>query len=110
MPSAFHLILTTVPSRSKARQISQHLLKKKLAACVNILEGVESFFWWEGKIGRTKECLLFIKTRASYFSRVQRFLKQNHPYEVPEIIAFSIEKGNAAYLDWMRAVTARTNI
>ena len=103
MPSSCLIVLTTLPTLSKGRQISAQLLKKKLAACVNLLGPAESSFWWEGKIDHAKEYLLLIKTRASHFDRLRRFLEKIHPYSTPEIVALSLEKGNASYLNWLKA-------
>lgn len=101
MPGPFIVVLTTFGSPSKARQISKTLLQKKIAACVNILGPAQSFFWWEGKVDKAREHLVLIKTKASYFARLQKFLEKNHPYSVPEIIALPVIKGNASYLNWI---------
>lgn len=105
MPSSCVIVLTTLPTRSKARQISTLVLQKKLAACVNLLGPAESSFWWEGKVGHAKEYLLLIKTRGSHFERLRQFLEKNHPYSVPEIVALPIEKGNTPYLSWLKTST-----
>ena len=102
MPSSCIVVLTTLPSLSQAHRISEQILKKRLAACVNVVGPVRSFFWWKGKIDRTSEHLLLIKTRASRFSRLRRFLERVHPYSVPEILALPIKAGNAPYLNWLR--------
>ena len=105
MASSFVVVLTTLPSRPEARKISELLVKKKFAACVNILGPAQSFFRWKGKMDCVKEFLLLIKTRASRYSSLEKFLKKNHPYSVPEIIALPIVKGNAPYLGWIKAST-----
>ena len=97
------VVLTALPNRAKAREISRLILKKKLAACVNVIGPAESSFWWQGKIDRTEEYLLLIKTRASRFSRLRRLLERNHPYSVPEIVALPIKQGNLPYLSWLRS-------
>jgi len=94
-------VFSTVPSEKVARQISVILLKKRLAACVNVIPGLTSSFWWKGKIERCRESLLLIKTRKSRFRALERSLKKIHPYEVPEIIALPIERGNEKYLAWI---------
>ena len=106
MPGSFLIVLTALPDRSRARALSQKILKARLAACINILGPAESFFRWKNKIDRAKEFLLLIKTRASHFDRLRRLVKKNHPYSVPEIVALPIKKGNAAYLDWMKHATS----
>ena len=97
------VVLTALPNPAKARQIAELLLKKKLAACVNLIGPVQSFFWWERKIDRAREYLLLIKTKASAFDRLRRLLEKHHPYSVPEIVALSIQKGNPPYLEWLQA-------
>lgn len=104
MSGRYSVVLTTVPTRAKARQLTTLILRKKLAACVNILGPAESFFWWKGKIDRTKEFLLLIKTRISRFDRLRTFIEKHHPYSVPEIIALPIRKGNTPYLKWLEEV------
>ncbi|MBI4115717.1 MAG: divalent-cation tolerance protein CutA [Candidatus Omnitrophica bacterium] len=105
VPSGFIVVLTTLPSRAKARQLARLILSQKLAACVNLLGPAESFFWWQGKIDHAKEFLLIIKTRTSRFSLLRRFLEKHHPYDVPEIISLIIRDGNDAYLQWLKVST-----
>ena len=95
------VVFVTVPSRKSAKVISELLLKKKLAACVNIISGVESYFWWEGKIDRAKELLLVIKTKKGLFTRLVEAVRSEHPYSVPEIISLPIVAGNKKYLEWI---------
>ena len=73
----------------------------KKAACVNIIPGVRSLFWWEGKVEEADEHLLIVKTRAALFPEVTRIVKSLHSYDVPEIIALPITDGNQDYLDWL---------
>jgi periplasmic divalent cation tolerance protein len=103
MPSPFLIVLTTLPKRSDARRLSKLLLEKKLAACVNLLGPADSSFWWKGKIDQAREYLLLIKTRASSFSKLRRLLEKHHPYDVPEIVALPIVKGNPSYLKWIES-------
>ena len=77
------------------------LLNEKLAACVNIVKGVESMFWWEGKIDQASEALLIIKTKKSILRKLIKTVKSVHSYTVPEIIALSILDGNQDYLKWI---------
>ncbi|UCD16062.1 MAG: divalent-cation tolerance protein CutA [Candidatus Omnitrophota bacterium] len=93
-------VFVTIPSKD-SEKLTKILLEKRVCACVNILSGVKSYFWWEGKIDTAQECLLVIKTKDSLFSRLKKVVKANHPYEVPEIIAFKIDKINKEYLNWL---------
>jgi periplasmic divalent cation tolerance protein len=88
-------------SKEEAEKIASGLLKEKLAACVNIVKGADSHFWWQGKLDKAKESMLIIKTRKSLFARLVKKVKSLHSYEVPEIIALPIIAGHKPYLDWI---------
>ena len=88
-------------SREKAESIAKTIVDEKLAACANIIDGVSSYYWWQGKTEWAKELLLVIKTNASKVDRLIDRIKAIHPYSVPEIIALPIVKGNKPYLDWI---------
>ena len=107
MPSsdAYLVVLTTLPNLAQSRKLSRLLLKSRLAACTNIFGPAESSFWWKGKIDKSREYLMLVKTRASHFKRLRELIGKNHPYSVPEIIALRIQAGNAAYLDWLKTST-----
>ena len=94
------MVLVTTP-HGKAKDLAKILLKQKVCACVNIIDRVESFFWWQGKINTETESLLIIKTKSSLFSKLEKIIKHNHSYTVPEIIAFEIDKINKGYKEWL---------
>jgi periplasmic divalent cation tolerance protein len=95
------VIFTTVGNKKEARRVAQAVLQKKLAACVNILDNLESVFWWQGKIDAAKEVLLMIKSKKRLLPKVIKLIKSRHSYEVPEIIALPIIAGNPDYLRWI---------
>lgn len=99
------VVLVTASSKEEANKIARGLLEEKLAACVNIVEGLESRFWWQGKIDSAKEALLIIKTRKALFNKLAKKVKSLHSYTVPEIIALPIISGSKAYLDWINDCT-----
>lgn len=101
----FVCVLTTAPNLSVARKLCDGLLKSKLAACVNLIPSVESRYIWKGKLEKSREIQLLIKTRANLFQKVKAFLKKNHPYEVPELIQLSITRGASNYFQWIKSVT-----
>lgn len=105
MPSSFLVVLTTLPDRSHARRLSQLVLKKRLAACVQQVGPIESAYWWKKKIERAKEYLLILKTRNVLFPRLKQVLEKNHPYSAPEIVALPFTKANSTYLRWLKAET-----
>lgn len=95
------IVLTTCPDRPNANQIAQSLLEKRLAACVNILPGIESMYRWKGAIETATELLLLIKTRQDLLPAVQSEITRLHSYEVPELIALPVSGGGTAYLEWL---------
>jgi periplasmic divalent cation tolerance protein len=97
------IIFSTVPNRRAAGTIARTLVKERLAACVNIIPGLESHYHWEGKQEKTRELLLVIKSTRAAYARLERRLKALHPYTVPEILAVPILRGSAAYLQWLNA-------
>jgi len=96
----------TMPDAEQAAALARTLIGEALAACVNIVPSVRSIYRWEGKIQEDDEVLCLIKTRPALLGRVQRRLLELHPYDVPEILAFAVDEGSPAYLDWLRAATA----
>ena len=99
------IVFTSAPDRAVAEKIAHALIERKLAACVNILGGCTSIYRWQGKIENTSEIPLLIKTRAAIYDEVEALVKSLHPYELPEIVAVSIERGLPDYLDWVNAAT-----
>lgn len=99
----YTLLLSTVPSFKKARELAGLLVSRKLAACVSIVPGLESHYCWKGKREKSKELLLLIKTKASAYKSLEKTLLKHHPYETPELIAVPITKGNKSYLDWLES-------
>jgi periplasmic divalent cation tolerance protein len=99
------IVFITAKDQAEGQLISDKLLQERLAACVNIIEGVKSCFWWEGKIDSSSEVLLVVKTQKKLFARLQKCVKTHHSYTVPEIIAFPIVEGNPEYLKWIKDST-----
>lgn len=99
------IIITTVNNRRSAGKLSGELVRRRLAACVNIIDIVRSVYKWKGKICKDKECLLVIKTRACLAGTVSTWLKSAHPYSVPEIAVIEVSKINDEYLRWLYSVT-----
>lgn len=98
-------VLVTASRPEEGRVVARALLEARLAACVNIVPGVESHYWWQGNLDQGAECQLIIKTRAALLPRVIACVKQHHSYTVPEIIALPVLGGSPDYLDWVRAET-----
>jgi len=95
------VVLVTTPNRKTSEKLSKGLIHNKLAACVNTLPGLKSRYWWKGKIETAREELLLIKTNQSRLLKLIRWLKENHPYEICEIVALPISAGHKSYLNWI---------
>ena len=99
------VVYVTVPDKQVATALSQGVVKNRLAACVSAVPGVESTFWWKGKIDVEAEVLLIMKTRKELVDRLVKFVKDNHPYELPETVAVPIVGGSQKYLEWLHENT-----
>lgn len=99
--SDFILVYCTVDSKRIAQSIAKTLVESRLAACVNIIDGVSSLYSWKGEIVEDDEILLIVKSKASLFEKLQNKIKEIHPYEVPEIISTKIIDGYIPYLNWV---------
>ena len=91
-------VTTTVDSEEKADFIAEELLKGKVVSCVQIVP-ITSKYWWKGKIENTKEWILLMK--GNNFEKIENEIKKMHPYEIPEILAVEIDRGNKEYIDWI---------
>jgi periplasmic divalent cation tolerance protein len=98
------LILITTPKGETAAKIADALVENQLAACVNIVKGVNSVFSWKNKIEHEAEDLLLVKTRAENLEQLTKKVTELHPYEVPEVIALSLEAGYTPYFQWIDQV------
>ncbi len=102
MTNPYCVVLITASNARQADQISRMLLKERLAACVNLVPRIQSRYWWKGKIEKSSESLLIVKTRRALIMKLVAYLKKVHSYSVPEAIALPIVAGNADYLRWIR--------
>lgn len=96
-----YTVLVTTPGLSASRKLAMGLLRKKMAACVNRIPGVESRYWWKGRIETAREELLLIKTSKGRLPSLIRWVRENHPYTVCEVIALPVARGNPPYLRWI---------
>ncbi|MDR0580794.1 MAG: divalent-cation tolerance protein CutA [Holosporaceae bacterium] len=95
------IVLTTVDSESEAEKFANKILEAKLAACIQI-QKIKSRYQWNGKIQRSDEYLLSIKTQADLFDELSEFIKKNHTYETPEILQISVTNVSNDYWQWIR--------
>ena len=98
-------VYTTYPSLVEAERIGQAVLEQRLAACVNILPGMISHYWWQGKIERGEEVVMIVKTRASLSEGVRAAVKEMHSYTTPAILVLPIKGGEPTYLEWLMKET-----
>lgn len=99
------LVMTNVPDASTAQAMARALVEAKLAACVNLLPGVQSVYRWQGAIEEVHEITLLIKTLRRHYPQLQRAIVAAHPYDVPEVIAWPLSEGHLPYLHWIAAET-----
>ncbi|MDR2629096.1 MAG: divalent-cation tolerance protein CutA [Puniceicoccales bacterium] len=104
MQSDYIIVLTTVGSREVAGDLAKGMIGERLAACVQVQQ-IESFYAWRDNIEHSNEYLLAIKTKATLFEDLSRFILQTHGYHIPEIVQIPIVKGSESYLEWIKATT-----
>jgi len=95
------LVYTTWPSIVEAEQAGRIIVERRLAACVNILPGMISHYWWEGKIERAEEAVMIVKTRAALADSVRQAVKELHSYQTPAIMVLPVENVDPDYHAWI---------
>lgn len=101
------IVFVTASSSDEAERLAETLVSERLAACVNIIGGMQSIYRWEGKITRDSELLLIVKTTVGRYGELESRVKELHSYTTPEVIAFKVEHGSAEYLKWLRESTVK---
>ena len=97
----YAIVYITASNIGEARDLVEAIVKERLAACANVVESVESTYWWQGKIERGDEALIILKTKESKLDELIKRVKELHSYENPEIVAVPILKGSDEYLRWI---------
>ncbi len=100
-PADFRIVFCTVPDADTGRHIADRLVEYRLAACVNLIPGLESIYRWKGEIQHDSEVLLMIKTTAADYVPLEQAIRELHPYELPEIVAVPLSNGLTDYLNWI---------
>ena len=95
------VVLSTCASEQEAERLARMLVDRRLAACVSVVPGVQSFYRWQGAVQSAAEWLLIVKSSRSLFPALSSALEQEHSYEVPEVLALPVVAGSANYLNWM---------
>ena len=96
------IVLTTTSNLEEAETLARKIVEAKLAACVQVLPPMQSFYFWEGEVRNETEHLLLIKTLPAKFAGLEKFIQANHSYDVPEIVALQSSEVAENYLDWMK--------
>lgn len=104
------LVITNLPDRDSAQRVAQALIESRAAACVNILADCTSIYRWQGKVESASEVPLLIKTTRSAYARLEEVICAHHPYELPEIIAVSVNAGLPGYLQWVVQETRQPDL
>jgi periplasmic divalent cation tolerance protein len=99
-------VYTTYPSIVEAEEAGRALVGERLCACVNILPGMVSFYWWQDAVERGEEVVMIVKTRAALAERLSSAIKERHSYSTPAIIVIPLESVDQPYLEWLMAETA----
>lgn len=102
MPATYLLVITTCPDNASAKRIASALVEAKVAACVQLIPQIESFYVWKNEVCHSSEVALHIKCVADNYDSIQQLVIQMHPYEVPELIAMPISHGLPNYLNWIK--------
>jgi periplasmic divalent cation tolerance protein len=104
-----YLVLSTASSEKEGKKIAQHLVKEGLAACVNVVPRISSFFFWEGKLCEEREVLILAKTEKGKMSKMIKNIRKMHSYAVPEILFLKVAGGNREYLQWVGKMAGKKN-
>jgi periplasmic divalent cation tolerance protein len=97
------LIITTLP-KNKCRLFIGELLKQRLIACANVIDNVQSMYWWKNKITTDSETMVMMKTTKKKIKEIKKFFLVNHPYVTPELIVLDIQ-AEQKYLEWLKKET-----
>jgi periplasmic divalent cation tolerance protein len=97
------IVLTTTPNSEEAETLAERIVEERLAACVQIVPGMKSFYFWEGEVRNESEHLLLIKTLPEKYDELKTFILENHSYSVPEIVAIKSADVSEGYFGWLQA-------
>jgi periplasmic divalent cation tolerance protein len=101
----FRIVLVTAPDLKTARRLARAALGERLTACASLIPGLESHYWWRGKIESSSEVLVLFKTRASRVRKLEQLILDGHPYDTPEFVVLPLTAGTDRYLAWLERET-----
>lgn len=102
-PNKLLVVVTSLPDMASAKELARALVETGVAACVQLVQGMQSVYRWEGKVCEEHEVLLSAKTIESKWSEISQYIQDHHPYDLPEILAFSPEQYSQQYSEWVQA-------
>ncbi|HEY1788428.1 MAG TPA: divalent-cation tolerance protein CutA [Verrucomicrobiae bacterium] len=97
----FVIVLVTAPDLKTARMVANSALRARLVACANLVSGIESHYWWQGKLETSAEILIIFKTQKARLVALEKLILAKHPYDTPEILALPLNAGARSYLEWI---------
>lgn len=95
------VVLVTAPDLKSAKALASAALEARLAACVNVIPKIESFFWWEGKLQKADEAQMVFKTTLAKVTELEKLIEEKHSYDTPEFLVLPAVGGNSQYLEWL---------
>lgn len=101
IPGSASIAYVTTPDETVAKQLARGLIDRKLAACINIIPKITSIYQWEGELNEDSEVMMMIKTGTHCIDEISKYIRENHPYKVAEVISIPIENGNPPYMDFI---------
>jgi len=104
----FIQIMTAIGSKQDAQKVANAIVGQRLAACVQVIGPITSTYWWQGAMETAEEWLCLIKTRQDLYERVEQAIRENHPYDEPEILALPVLAGSKTYLQWIVSETTHS--
>src|SRR5271155_4728564 len=104
----FHIVLVTAPNRKIARQLAKSALQARVAACANLISGLESHYWWKGRVESSPEVLVIFKTIKKHLRKLEKLVLVKHPYDTPEFVVLPLTGGNERYLGWLARSVRKT--
>jgi periplasmic divalent cation tolerance protein len=99
------VVMVTVKNLKEAVRIGEEMVHMKLAACANVIPGIQSIYRWKGKVAKAQEALLILKSTTPRYRALEKAITTMHTYEVPEVIALPVTKGLETYIRWVRVET-----
>ena len=102
--NSFCVVMTTTDQEAHAESLAAGIVAARLGACVQV-QAIRSFYEWQGRPEVAREWLLMVKTRQALYGELERFIRQNHPYDTPEVLCLPVTAGAADYLAWVREQT-----